>query len=106
MGNWIIHVVGETIDDDLAPAISKFIKEIQSLSHKVTQVRLTTDTGEKVIHVANDVGDVITTLDPASTSTVAGVEKTINSEVTSHELPAPIPTTPGLSAPDPSFKTK
>jgi hypothetical protein len=49
--NWILHIVGETIDDDLAPAISNFVKEVQTTNNKVIEVRLTTDSGEKVISV-------------------------------------------------------
>lgn len=55
MGNWIVHIVGETIDDDIAPIISKAVADIQALNHRVRQVRLTTDEGEKIIHVAEKV---------------------------------------------------
>lgn len=94
MSNWIIHVVGETIDDDLGPAVDKFVKEIQSLSHKVHQVRLTTDTGEKVIHVTQDVAGVVDAIDPAATPAVAAVENEVDKEVTSHEEPPATPAAP------------
>jgi hypothetical protein len=85
MSNWIIHIVGETLDDDLAPAITKFVTEIESLAHRVKQVRLTTDAGEKVIHVAHDVATDIDTvaadatkLDPSLASTATTVEGGVN----------------------------
>lgn len=55
MGNWIVHIVGETIDDDIAPIISKAVEEIQKLNHRVKSIRLTTDAGERVIHVTQEV---------------------------------------------------
>jgi len=81
MGNWIIHVVGETVDDDLAPAISHFVEEIESLAHKVHSVRLTTDAGERVVNIAKTVETDVDTVakdaaevDPSLDSTAATVE--------------------------------
>lgn len=100
MSNWVLHIVGETIDDDLAEPISKFVKEIQGLAHKVKQVRITTDTGEKIIHVTQDVGDAVEAIDPGATAGVDAVEGEIDKVVTEHETPAPVEST--TPAADPS----
>lgn len=63
MGNWIVHIVGETIDDNIAPIISEAVEKIQALNHRVKQVRLTTDAGEKIVHVAQKVEQVAATID-------------------------------------------
>lgn len=104
MSNWVLHIVGETIDDDLAEPIGKFVKEIQSLSHKVKQVRITTDTGEKVLHIAQDVGDVVDTVDPAAAPEVAKAEAEVDNVVTEHETTA-TPTTPVVETPPVSSST-
>lgn len=63
MGNWIVHIVGETIDDDIAPIISEAVEKIQALNHRVKSIRLTTDAGEKVIHIAQKVEEDAATVD-------------------------------------------
>lgn len=70
MGNWIVHIVGETIDDDIAPIISKAVEDIQALNHRVKQVRFTTDAGERIIHITQKVEEVADTV-------AADVEKDI-----------------------------
>jgi hypothetical protein len=88
MSTWILHIVGETIDDDLAAPVEKFVKEIQSLSHRVKQVRITTDTGERVIHIAQDVEKVVDEVDPALAPEASAVEADVEKEVDKHETPA------------------
>lgn len=70
MSSWIVHIVGETIDDDIAPIISKAVEDIQALNHRVKQVRLTTDAGERIIHITQKVED-------AADTVAADVEKDI-----------------------------
>jgi hypothetical protein len=51
MGKWVISIVGESLTDDLAPAIADFVTTIQKSDHVVSAVRVTTDTGEKVLPI-------------------------------------------------------
>lgn len=95
MAGWIIHIVGETIDDDLAPAVNKFVKEIQSLSHKVKQVRFTTDTGEKILHITDDVAKAVEDVAPEVAPEVAAVDAEVDKVVEDHTEPVtPPPVTP------------
>lgn len=122
MGNWIVHIVGETIDDDIAPIITKAIDEIQKLNHRVKQVRFTTDAGERVIHIAEkveadaavidkDIDAVAPSLAPEADA-VAGVveaggkevEKVVGDIETAEGTPLPStpPATPPVSSATPA----
>lgn len=80
MGNWVLNIVG-SVEKEVEDVVANVVKASQDAGHTLKSVRLTTDEGEKILHIGDLVGTAVEDVIPAAAPAVAEAEKVATTAV-------------------------